>query len=1280
MKKPKKISKLIIKLVVIISSLYLLLVAVAISGVFYLSYNADTYKPSIQKLVAQNSPYTLDFTSITPSISSGLSPTISFNNVVLTSPTESNAQIKFGSVLLAISYKSFFSLRPIFKEIHISDSKITLNILHDNKFLVNGFNFSNSSNSKSTFDWQYYVMLQPKIIVDQIALHFDHDSIFLPNLQISPIKMELQNNSSLSHIFDIVILDPVDKSSTTLNLSFRGDDLINYSKWEKAHLEILVHKSANKNDSYHKFIPSWLLENNFDTNSDIKGDLVNGKITKINGHLNINNIKMMIESKPIVFSSLSGNINIQRIESDYKINIDSFNLSTPQQNVFNNFTLKANYNPHLGGSLAIPQLKLSMISYLTNYLQYNLPVNLDGTLDNTVLSYESELFNWSTYHIHTEFNNISVSNQNLTLNNISGKIDGNSDAGNISLNIVNGNLIESSMFFIPYQFESLVGSINWAINNNKLQLNIPKLHISTPDFNIDTQGYYNYDFESKTSNYGYINLQATLDRIDASKVANYLPKGIPMSVHNWLTHGIIGGVVKNATLDLNGNLSDFPYSDNNGKFYITSEIESASLNYAESWPIAQNINGEFVLSNDNIYITANKGNVSNISVNAATANILKYTGDHSGIAITAHGTGDSANALNFIKTSPLVGEIGDLSKVFNLHGNANLAVKLNIPFDTPENTKVIGSVELHNNQMVFNKIKLPEIQKINGTLNFTEASVSAKAIKSSAFGGNMSTNIYTNKDKSIIINTSIKDLDIKPLTEFYDTPLSFIQGKSDYQVNLIVNSKGLDNISITSDLNGTDINMPKPLYKNKNTKAKLNVTLRNDNIIYVNYANMIKSKIILSDKNELKHVEAALQNEDFLNDSHSLIAINSVLDSLQIQEWIDFVNANQDSLAQRDKKQPASMTKDLLLLRVDSSDINYGDISLGHGQLYVILSNHGNVTFTGNTNLFRGSGTYQDNMLNLELDKYDLNNKEDAPKKPTKAINYNSIPNINLSINNFLLNNISLGALKFRLRSYDKQLQIESLSIINKSNNIEISGYSKQIDAATYDTQLALHSHSDNYGSLLNSLGIEDVLSKGGGNVDATLKSNKNIAEIVIESSQVSIKGTIKNGKLPKVATGIVGAIVGILNLSFSSIFSEGFSFDELSLDANLKNQLLNVTKFSMVGGAAEVTSYGQIDLAKDNLNLFLGITPKLGLSVAIITTAIAVAGAVTIITPVIAASIYASQEALGNPISKLLSFNYSVSGTLEKPKLTYLKISKQLTNNLSNTILLNNKNNIESK
>ena len=133
-----------------------------------------------------------------------------------------------------------------------------------------------------------------------------------------------------------------------------------------------------------------------------------------------------------------------------------------------------------------------------------------------------------------------------------------------------------------------------------------------------------------------------------------------------------------------------------------------------------------------------------------------------------------------------------------------------------------------------------------------------------------------------------------------------------------------------------------------------------------------------------------------------------------------------------------------------------------------------------------------------------------------------------------------------------------------------------------------------------------------------------------------------------------VAALPRRITLDFRDVFSEGFAFDNISGDMKVDAGVLHTGDLEVRGPAAKVFITGSTDLARETHDLHLRVQPTLSETVAV--GVIVGQAAVGILNPAVGAAVYLGQKLLRDPVEKIFSYDYAVSGPWADPKVEKLE------------------------
>jgi uncharacterized protein YhdP len=201
---------------------------------------------------------------------------------------------------------------------------------------------------------------------------------------------------------------------------------------------------------------------------------------------------------------------------------------------------------------------------------------------------------------------------------------------------------------------------------------------------------------------------------------------------------------------------------------------------------------------------------------------------------------------------------------------------------------------------------------------------------------------------------------------------------------------------------------------------------------------------------------------------------------------------------------------------------------------------------------------------------------------------------------------------------------------------------------------------------MLNRSGYPDTLKNGNGLLDCDLVWTGAPNEMKLSNLDGRLNLKMSKGQFLKVDPG-AGKLLSVMNLQslpkrialdFNDVFSKGFEFDDIVGVAQLRQGVLMTNDFKISGSAAQITMSGQVDLTRETQSLRVKVFPAIGGSVSLL----AFAGG-----PVVGAGVFLANKIFRDPLDKLVSFEYNVTGSWVDPKVEKVVQAKNIPNNVNN-------------
>ena len=327
---------------------------------------------------------------------------------------------------------------------------------------------------------------------------------------------------------------------------------------------------------------------------------------------------------------------------------------------------------------------------------------------------------------------------------------------------------------------------------------------------------------------GVLELAGTLAEGKAARVARYLPMGIGAGTRAWVQRAVQGGVVRDASYRVKGDLWEFPFVNRrDGEFRIAAQLQDVTLApvpsaprsatepaFDASWPAFTGVSGELVFERNSmqfqqatgrlwgVELSGVQGRIRELSVNA----VLELEG-------SAHGP--AADLLRYVNTTPVGGWTGNALAQATASGAADLKLALNIPLAHSIDTVVKLGLQLPGNDLRIAPT-LPLLANARGRIEATHKGLEVAGVRTQVAGGEAVVNGGTQADGSLrfAVNGTASAEGLRRTTELATVArlAQRLQGQTSYRLQLGLRH-GLLDWQVASALNGMAIDLPAPLTK-----------------------------------------------------------------------------------------------------------------------------------------------------------------------------------------------------------------------------------------------------------------------------------------------------------------------------------------------------------------------------------------------------------------------------------------------------------------------------------
>jgi uncharacterized protein (TIGR02099 family) len=909
------------------------------------------------------------------------------------------------------------------------------------------------------------------------------------------------------------------------------------------------------------------------------------------------------------------------------------------------------------GDVLLDEIQLETLDKLTPY--FKLPSNVDqalketgplGKLSKLRLTWLSKGESLPEYALHADFNGLTVHPYTKYalpgFSNLTGKIEVNQNQGRLILDSKLATLHFTPVLRWAIPVEKLTGQIDWKVKNKNLTVDVNSLAIKSEHLTGEVDAIYISDGAQKQ----YLDLTGHATNVDLKYGRFYYPNRISKDTMAWLDKSILSGRGEDVNVRIKGDLKDYPFADGKkGTFKVTGDIKDGALDYTDGWPKIEGIKLAMLFEGKRMELNASAGHLLGNEIKKAKITIPDLEVDDNLLDIAGETQGPVSEMVKFINASPIEKLANGFTESLKTAGTGKLNLNLHIPLLHSEATKIKGTYVVTNGSMLADSI--PDLTKINGTVDFTESSINASNVNTWAYGAPATFSINTDKNHAIQIAAQGRVTDAGLRQAFSNAVPNSLTGSADWSAKAQIVNKQSE-VSIRSNLIGIGAKLPAPFGKATTDAMPLLIEKKpiseTQDAIQVTLGNVIGAKFIRTAQNGITKIERGDIGINILPELNNQkgVSIHANLDSLDIDEWLEQMDQSSNNTSSAIAINSIELTThhlDLFDRRLNSLKINAK--SSDNAWIMNIKSNE----ITGDLKWSQeGNGKISGNLSNLIFPSP----TSDAVKKPTntvaKQLNI-KYPALDIAADNFEIGKKKLGRLELQAKEQFGNWGIDKLRLTTADGVINANGEWNNWKKRP-NTKLRFNWEISDMGKALKRLDFGDVIKGGTAEITGQLKWAGSPHEFDIPNLSGSLHLDAKKGQIVQVEPG-VGRLFSVLSLQnlprrltldFKDLFSSGFTFDKITADVNIERGILFSDNFKMDGPTAKVEIKGETDLDKETQHLYIKAKPYISDTLSLA----AFAGG-----PAVGAAAYIAQKILKDPLNKIAETQYEIVGTWNDPQ-----------------------------
>jgi len=865
-------------------------------------------------------------------------------------------------------------------------------------------------------------------------------------------------------------------------------------------------------------------------------------------------------------------------------------------------------------------------------------------------------------------------------------VDGSDSEGRMSIDSRQLVVDAPGVMREPLFFATLTGQAGWQRKRGELLVKVDNVAVANDDLAGNLYGSY----QTRAGTLGVLDLTVSLTRGDVRRAARYTPLvALDPEDNDWLNGAMLAGHTEDFRVRVKGNLSDFPLDGTEDALLeVGGHARDVAMEFHKDWPRIENISGEFWIRGNRMEVKAPSATMSNAHLQNVTVAIPDLSRDILSLEINGSASGTSDAFLQFIQQSPVRGYIDGFTDGMSARGNGHLTLATRIPLLGDEPLKLSGIFAVQDNDINLGE-GVPLLRKTRGELSFTESGMRASGVSAEILGGPARIDVKTEPGGAVLaVVKGRSDLDM--LRKANPHPLlGYLSGGAAWDADISVMKKTVQ-LVISSDLRGMGSVLPRPFAKAAQEAMPLRVEKRNvtdrQDVITAQLGKLLSARVVRREENGAMAIRRGIVN--FGAEAPASQGRRS--GTRRLLEQLGAIDAPQGRNAATGIWLTGSLPELSLEgwgglsaagdreggLPIGGANLTVGRVS-GFGvqldDLHVEAEKRGDGLFAQlSGGALSGEVEWQprgDGRLNVRLQKLlwgdDDRPATAAPARSPQAASLpaGALPALQVLVENLQVKGKQVGRLELVGHPEGDDWRLRRLNITNPDGSLSGDGVWRGGQGGARTEANLLLQISD-AGKILGRSGYPNTVKGGNGKLAANLSWAGDPGEFNYATLDGTLKLDTGKGQFLKMDPG-VGKLLSILSLQalpkritldFADVFSDGFQFDSINGNASVRHGVIETQDLRLDGSSAKVTMKGSVDLNNETQNLRVQILPTLGDSVSLLGAFAA--------GPVAGIGSLLINKVLGDPLDKLASFEYNVSGTWSDPRVSKAGEAPARTNN----------------
>lgn len=712
-----------------------------------------------------------------------------------------------------------------------------------------------------------------------------------------------------------------------------------------------------------------------------------------------------------------------------------------------------------------------------------------------------------------------------------------------------------------------------------------------------------------------------------------------------------------------GKLGELFAMNSLNQWQVQANFNGITLDYLKQWPKINNLGGQLFLKNDRLDIKVTHGDMNQIKLEPSSLSIADISSDKAWVNLHSAMRVHLPQDWEFLYQGKLKQHFKLLNSI-DLHGLVGAKLNMQFPLKNPlKNIQVDGKIKL--NLSKFNLIgwKL-ELSNVNGDLFFSSEQLDSANISATFLDEPIKVKLkavekFGEEGSSQLQVNGVADVQ-KLMKRFNIGLLKTATGKTKYQADVILNhsNKKHNEVKLSSDLIGVEVNLPAPLEKNPTEKKSLNLTAKfggpGEASYFLTYGTKLSLYLLYMQKNNKYLFSRGVLNfgsTKIGNIPSKNLLIEGTLKNFSTSKWAKFFVREK-----HDKDKETGVSYQLTRANIWVQNFEIFGYYLKNARLKLKRSKTASYWQVKSKGLSGQIVKPYDTKkpVNVRLSHFFYESKKHTERK--RRFSARNMPNLNLKISNFYFNKNNFGKLNLQTRTVRNQVKIKTFSLKNRDFTLSANGYWH--GGHRDKTYMRGYLLGKNLAKILAYLDMPGFIKSNKLTFNFAFDWLASPTEFQLKKLRGRAYLTIKEGvisKIPKEQINKlrIARLLTLLklealpeNLTSNLLFflNKGFKFEKFYANLFFNRGVVSTKNTYLDSQILYAMINGQVNLIKKQYNFALTIEPYLLSSAPVV---VALAG-----SPAAGGILWITQKIFKKQFRKIIRYQYQVVGPWDNPKL----------------------------